>query len=94
MNIKILRCKSDTNKGIALSEDGKRKAEKWRCKLGQYYIAPETMPKSGTVILLYAEYDLIRKKLKVPESKQIVEMPVEIVRKCFETMENGGWSDG
>ena len=26
MNIKILRCKSDTNKGIALSEEGKRKA--------------------------------------------------------------------
>lgn len=94
MDIKILRCKSDTNRGIVLSEDGKRKAEKWRCKLGQYYVVPETIPKSGTVILLYAEYDLIRKKLKVPESKRIVEMPVEIVRKCFETMENGGWSDG
>lgn len=94
MDIKILRCKSDTNKGIVLSEDGKRKAEKWRCELGQYYVAPETMPASGTVILLYAECDLIRKKLKVPESKRIVEMPVEIVRKCFETMNNGGWSDG
>lgn len=94
MDIKILRCKSDTNRGIVLSEDGKRKAEKWRCKLGQYYVAPETMPANGTVILLYAEYDLMRKKLKVPESKRIVEMPVEIVRKCFETMNNGGWSDG
>lgn len=94
MDIKILRCKSDTNKGIALSEDGKRKAEKWRCKLGQYYVAPEVMPKSGTVILLHAEYDRTRKKLKVPERKRIVEMPVEIVRKCFETMNNGGWSDG
>lgn len=94
MDIKILRCKGDTNRGIALSEDGKRKAEKWRCKLGQYYVAPETMPASGTVILLYAEYDRTSKKLKVPESKRIVEMPVEIVRKCFETMNNGGWSDG
>lgn len=94
MDIKILRCKSDTNRGIVLSEDGKRKAEKWRCKLGQYYVVPETMPKSGTVILMYVEYDLMRKKLKVPESKRIVEMPVEIVRKCFETMNNGGWSDG
>lgn len=94
MDIKILRCKSDTNRGIVLSEDGKRKAEKWRCKLGQYYVAPETMPANGTVILLYAEYDRTHKKLKVPESKRIVEMPVEIVRKCFETMNNGGWSDG
>lgn len=94
MGIKILRCKSDTNKGIVLSDNGERNEEKWRCRLGQYYIAPEEIPKNGTVILMYAECDLIRKRLKVPDDKHIVEMPVGIVRKCFENVNDGGWSDG
>lgn len=86
MDIKIMRCQSDTTKGIVLTEDGIKVADKWRCKIGQLYIAPSEMPRHGNVILVKAEYI----KKKVIMSRPIIEISADIVRKCFRDVEMRG----
>lgn len=87
-DLKVIRCCKDTGKCRMMNEGWRFLNEKWECKAGQMYLSPKEIPKD--------DFRMVIMKLnKVGDNKYDVSEPVlsihaDVVRECFEDVEEGG----
>lgn len=90
MDVQFLKCHSNTKKCIAVNSNGNKTCKTWECRDGDVYVAPSEIPRVGTVLLAKVE----REKRKWFINKTVIEISVDMVRKCFiktdEYVEEGG----